>query len=72
MKKRAVALVLAVLMMVMTFGFAGCNGSKKTDWAYIEDKGELIIGITYFQPMNYKNANDELVGFETEFAQAVC
>lgn len=72
MKKRAVALVLAVLIMVMTFGFAGCNGSKKTDWAYIEDKGELIIGITYFQPMNYKNANGELVGFETEFAQAVC
>ena len=36
------------------------------------DKGELIIGITYFAPMNYLNDNQELVGFETEFAKAVC
>ena len=24
-----------------------------SDWAYIQGKGELIIGITLFQPMNY-------------------
>lgn len=43
-----------------------------SDYKYIMDKGELIIGITYFAPMNYKDENDELVGFETEFAKAVC
>ena len=43
-----------------------------SDWAYIKDKGELVIGITYFAPMNYKNEAGELVGFETEFAKAVC
>ena len=43
-----------------------------SDWAYIQQKGELVIGITYFAPMNYKNDAGELVGFETEFAKAVC
>ncbi|MBQ6847876.1 MAG: transporter substrate-binding domain-containing protein [Clostridia bacterium] len=43
-----------------------------SDYKYIMDKGELIIGITYFAPMNYFNDDDELVGFETEFAKAVC
>ncbi len=42
------------------------------DLAYVKDKGELIIGITYFSPMNYENEEKELVGFETEFAKAVC
>ena len=48
------------------------QSAENSDWAYIQDKGELIIGITYFAPMNYKNDAGELVGFETEFAKAVC
>ena len=42
------------------------------DLDYIKNKGELVIGITYFAPMNYKDENGKLVGFETEFAEAVC
>ncbi len=42
------------------------------DLAYIKDKGELTIGITLFAPMNYEDENQELIGFETEFAEAVC
>ena len=42
------------------------------DLDYVKGKGELIIGITYFAPMNYENDAKELVGFETEFAKAVC
>ncbi len=72
MKKRVAALMLAVLMAVLAFGFTGCTGNDKTDWAYIEDKGTLVIGITYFQPMNFEDADGDLTGFETEFAQAVC
>ena len=54
---------------------AGCGGASNdadSDWAYIQGKGALKIGITYFEPMNYKDANGELTGFETEFAKAVC
>lgn len=82
--KKFIALILAVCMAVTVL--AGCGGSTGTssnssseassestgDWSYIQDKGELVIGITYFEPMNYKDENGELTGFETEFAQKVC
>lgn len=47
------------------------KSEKDSDWEYVKKNGELIIGITEFAPMNYKEG-DELVGFETEFAKAVC
>ena len=43
-----------------------------SDYDYVMNKGTLVIGITYFAPMNYQDDNGELVGFETEFAKAVC
>lgn len=67
--KKILAWVLIAVMCVA--GMASC-GSDKKDWAYIEDKGELVIGITLFEPMNYYDENGELTGFETEFAEAVC
>ncbi len=48
------------------------EAEKDSDYKYIMEKEELIIGITYFAPMNYLNDENELVGFETEFAKAVC
>ncbi|MBR5135035.1 MAG: transporter substrate-binding domain-containing protein [Clostridia bacterium] len=48
------------------------KSETNSDYQYIMDKGELVIGITYFAPMNYMDDNGKLVGFETEFAEAVC
>ncbi|MBR2953556.1 MAG: transporter substrate-binding domain-containing protein [Clostridia bacterium] len=45
--------------------------AEESDWEYIQKKGELVVGITLFAPMNYNDENGELVGFETEFAKAV-
>lgn len=45
--------------------------AEDSDWAYIEDKGEMIVGITMFAPMNYEEDN-ELIGFDTELTKAVC
>lgn len=42
-----------------------------SDYKYVMDKGELVVGFTYFAPMNYDNEDGEFVGFETEFAKAV-
>ena len=68
MKKK----ILAVLMMtVLLAGLVACGGAAE-DWKYIEKKGNLVIGITYFEPMNFLDENGELTGFETEFAKAVC
>ena len=71
--KKLVALVLALSLCALTL--AGCSGSGSnslSDWEYIQDKGTMVIGITYFEPMNYFDADGKLVGFETEFAEAVC
>lgn len=68
--KRITAFILAALMCVAVF--TGCAKKEKEDWGYIKDKGEMIIGITLFAPMNYKDESGELIGFETEFAEAVC
>lgn len=43
-----------------------------SDLAYIKDKGAIKIGITIFDPMNYYDDGGTLVGFDTEFAVAVC
>ena len=66
--KKILALLLA-LSMVFVLGACKDNGS---DYEYIKEKGEMIIGITLFKPMNYYNEKNDLVGFETEFAEAVC
>ena len=48
------------------------QSEKDSDWEYIKGKGEIIIGITIFEPMNYYDDNNKLIGFETECATAVC
>ena len=42
------------------------------DFAYIQAKGTLVIGMTDYAPMNYYDETGKLVGFDTEFAQAAC
>lgn len=48
------------------------SSDSNSDWNYISGKGTLVVGITYYEPMNYLDENGELTGFETEFTKAVC
>ncbi len=42
------------------------------DVAYIQDKGTLIVGITNFAPMDYKEeGSDEWIGFDADMAKLV-
>ena len=61
--KKILSAIMAVAM-ICTFAalFTSCGGSGE----------EFVIGITYFEPMNYFDENNKLTGFETEFAEAVC
>lgn len=76
--KRILVFVLAAFMLIGCF--TGCNekpaddttSKTDSDWEYIKNKGELIVGITLFAPMNYEDESGELIGFETEFSKAVC
>ncbi len=57
--KKFLSLVLALLMCTLVF--ASC--AKKED--------TLVVGYTIYEPMNYKDAEGNLVGFDTELAEAV-
>ena len=67
--KKLLSTMLAALLMVSMF--AGCTNKNATDWEYIENKKELVVGITLYEPMNYYDENGKLIGFDTEFAEAV-
>ena len=59
-------------ILVDTAGQDTAEPSADDDFAYIQGNGSMKIGFTYFEPMNYMDDNGEFVGFETEFATAVC
>ena len=77
--KKILSVVLAVLMIAGCMAcFASCG--DKTDFEKIKEKGEMVVGYTVYEPMNYYvDANgvptvDEsgtFVGFDTELAKLV-
>ena len=56
--KKILALLFAVMMMATLF--TSC-----------EVADTLVVGYTLYEPMNYEDDNGNLVGFDTELAQAV-
>ena len=65
--------IISVLLMAAMVGtmLVGCSKQAATDWDYIKNKNELVVGITLYEPMNYYDENGKLIGFDTEFAEAV-
>ena len=45
--------------------------TAQSDLAKIQAAGVLKVGMTEYEPMNYKDKNGEWTGFDTEFAQAL-
>lgn len=85
--KKTLSVILAVLMAlgcVLMLASCGGNTTEETtaaadettaaasDLDYIKAKGEMVIGYTEFAPMNYIDDNGAFVGFETDFAKAIC
>ena len=77
---RKILALMMVLVMVCTAAIlTGCGTEEKaeekselTGWAYIEDKGELVIGLDdTFAPMGFRDEAGELVGFDIDLAEAV-
>ena len=68
--KKIIAMILSVILVMSLF--AGCGAKKSdSDLAYVKDKGKLIVGITDYAPMDYKDENGNWTGFDAEFAQLV-
>lgn len=79
--KKIAALALAVVSVLALSacgsgadkgGSAADSGKADSDWAYVQQKGKLVIGMTLFAPMDYTDENGELTGFEVDFGKAVC
>ena len=65
--KKLLAMAMAILMVFSCF--AGCNANTdQTDSEYVKDKGKLVVGITDYAPMDYKDENGQWTGFDAEFA----
>ena len=67
---------LAAMMLVAAMGLSmmACGGNKAdadSDMAYVKDKGKLVVGITDFAPMDYKDDNGEWIGFDADMAKVV-
>lgn len=46
------------------------SGSDESDLAYIQEKGTLVVGTTDFEPMDYKDADGNWIGFDADMAKA--
>ena len=66
MKKIIALLLCLVLAAVSVAVFA----EGESDKDYVVGKGKLIVGITDFEPMDYKDENGEWIGFDADLARA--
>jgi polar amino acid transport system substrate-binding protein len=81
--KKLIALLLAGCMMATMV--VGCGSKEEaaevpavteeaaeaveSDLAYVKEKGTLVVGITDFAPMDYKNEDGEWIGFDADMAK---
>ena len=43
--------------------------STSSDLQYVKDKGTLVVGITDFEPMDYKDSDGNWIGFDVDFVE---
>lgn len=83
MKKRLVVLMLAAMMVVSATACGSSSSSTsssgdsstaassdESDLEYVKDKGTLVVGITDFEPMDYKDDDGNWIGFDADLATA--
>ena len=68
--KKLLALVLALVLALSCL--TACGSSSDSDLKYIQKKGTMIVGITDYAPMDFKDKNGNWTGFDAELAELVC
>ena len=72
--KKLLSLLLVAAMGLSLVGCGGSdNGSKsesKSDLEYVKNKGTLVVGVTDFAPMDYKDESGNWIGFDADMASA--
>ncbi|MGN0793774.1 MAG: transporter substrate-binding domain-containing protein [Aristaeellaceae bacterium] len=64
--KKLLAMLLVLVMALGMTAFAEMESDKQ----YVLDKGVLVVGITDFAPMDYKDAEGNWIGFDADLAKA--
>ena len=67
--KKLIALTLCLILTLTLF--VGCDKSSGSDMEYIKNKGTMVVGVTIYEPMDYKDEKGEWIGFDAEFAKLV-
>ena len=68
---RIVCTLLALATVAAcTLSFAAC-GKKADDLETVRKNGKLVVGITEFAPMDYRDADKNWIGFDADAASAV-
>lgn len=49
---------------------ATSTASADSDLAYVQGQGKLVVGITDFEPMDYKDESGNWIGFDADLAKA--
>ena len=65
--KKFIAMLLAMVLMLTCF--TACDAKSDSDMATIKKAGKIVVGITDYAPMDYKDENGEWTGFDAEFAR---
>ena len=65
--KKLIALLLTILMVLPCL--TACGSSSDSDLAYVQKNKKIVVGITDYAPMDYKDENGQWTGFDAEFAQ---
>ena len=69
--KKIIALALALILALTCFAACGAK-TPDTDLAAVKANKKIIVGITEYAPMDFKDENGNWTGFDAEFAQMVC
>ena len=65
--KKIIVMLLAIALMLTCF--TACGAKSDSDMAAIKKAGKIVVGITDYAPMDYKDENGEWTGFDAEFAR---
>ena len=77
-------LIAILLCLAMVLAFAACSGKTETDTSddstvpadavldvsAVKEAGKLVVGITDFEPMDYKDKDGNWIGFDADMANA--
>ena len=62
--------IFAMMMVLVLMLAAACFAEADSDLAYVQANGKLVVGITDFAPMDYKDESGEWIGFDADLAKA--